>query len=191
MNKIDSRLNLVLPVDTPQGVVTVHSAPISVATFRSYYLPLARTFAALHTEGIGMVAGPKIAAMLLEDTAKQMNIWDGQGGVASGLMPEIRRLTNAILGGIVVPWQEIVDKKMMADDDIAEVENAIVFFIAGWSMYPKADRVEMLTQAARLWNARLDSLNCTELAVSLRTLKDNANTGGTTTAPQEVSSIPS
>lgn len=186
--KIDKRLNLVFPVETARGEITVHSEPIQALTFKRYFLEISKTFAAIHNEALGITAAPRVAKLMLERVAAEGS-QDGGAGVTVGLLPEIRRLTNVVMpgGGETVPWQEVVDGKLIDEDDIEEVENAIVFFIVASAMYPKSDRRTMLTGATRLWGGRVESLSFTELAASLRTSTAPASSG----EKAKASSIPS
>lgn len=180
--QIDRKLNLVIPVETEKGEVLVHSMPIGVATFRRYYREIGRTFASIHNEGLGVAAGPRVAAYLLETVSRETGTWEGEGGVEQGLMAEIRRLTNAIVpkaggGTEIIPWQQVASNKLIDEEDVGEVENAIVFFTVAWSMWRRDVRAIMMTGAANLWGARLESSSITELQGSSQTSIAVASSG--------------
>ena len=97
--RLNERLNLVLPVDRDGTTVYVHSTPISREVFERFYLPIAKTLAKVGTNDLGMVSGPRVAALILKDAAKECGMWEGEQGVERGLLPEIRRLTNVVAFG--------------------------------------------------------------------------------------------
>lgn len=181
--KLDRRLNLIIPVERADGTTLhVHSQPISRPVFERYYRVFARTFAGLVGLGLGEVAGPRVAALELRRTAEQLGEWEGPEGAEKGLMPEIRRLTNALLpatagGWEIVPWQEIKDKQLLDDQDVSEVENAVVFFTVYSAMHRKKVLEETLEGMARLWGAQISSLGPTEYGDSLRTSSGGGSSG--------------
>ncbi len=196
--QINERLNLVIPIfgnDPPtkdaEGkeieappIAYVHSMPISREVFEANYLLLSKTFAAIHGEGLGRTAGPRVAALLLNDIARQAV---GERGDAAAykapLMNEIHRLSNVLLPGErgweTMPYEDAVRHHKLDDDDLAEVENAIVFFTAYSAMHRKRVLAEVLPGAVKLWGADVSSLNATEFAASLQT-----STGAGTSAPK-------
>lgn len=189
--KIDRRLNLVIPVEQDDGTIYVHSSPIARAVFDRYFMVIAKTFSSIYNEGLGVTSGPRVAALLLKDTATNLGVWDGEAGVERGLMNEVRRLSNVIMlgpaGWTTIPFQEAVDKKMIDDTDRSEVENAIVFFTVASLMHKKAELPAILGGAVSLWGGQITSSNCTEYASSLPTSTATENSGGTTAG----SSVPS
>src|SRR3954465_11092498 len=92
--RIDKRLNLVIPIETSIGTVFVHSCPIRREIFEKYFLIISKTFAAIYSEGLNVIAGPRVALMMLKQIAINANAWEGNDGVESGLLNEIRRITN-------------------------------------------------------------------------------------------------
>ena len=187
--KINQKLNVVIEMEDEGGTSYVHAEPISAQTFERYYKVIAKTFAAIHGGGLGSVAGPRVASLLLKDIATDLGLWedgeDGSGvkiaGVQSGLMNEIRRLANVIAlkdgKWQTIPLQEAVDKKLMNPEDLKEVENAIVFFTVYSSMMRRPIRRAMMMGAAEVFGAQITSLNSTEFAASLPTSTGTANTG--------------
>jgi len=133
---IDKRLNLVIPVEDGGSALYVHSTPIPRAVFKRYSKIIARTFNEIYGGGYGVIAGPRIAADLLESAARASNEWDGPTGVERGLLGEVYRLTNVAVPGAsggwdVVPYQIAVSTGQISEDDADEVNNALVFFYCG------------------------------------------------------------
>jgi hypothetical protein len=186
--KLDRHLNLVVPVEHADGsTIHVHSQPVSRPVFERYYRVFARTFAGLVGLGLGEVAGPRVAALELRRTAEQLGEWGGPEGAERGLMPEIRRLTNALLpaaagGWEMVPWQEVCDKGLLDEADISEVENVVVFFTVYSAMHRRRVLEETLEGMARLWAAQISSLGPTEYGDSLRTSSGDGSGGAAASA---------
>lgn len=188
--RIDAKLNIVIEVETADGSVFVHSTPLSRDVFERYFLVIGQTFAELVGKGLSLLSGPRVAALLLKDVAQRGRVWDGPGGVANGLMAEVRRLSNVIMPGPAgwrtVPLQDAIDKQLLSEDDIAEVEGLIVFFICVSAMSRKSEIAPVLEQMA-LWGVRTTSLNCTEWLGFWRTSTETA----TGTAAASTASVPS
>jgi len=178
--QINRALNLVVPVETPSGPLYVHSTPIGRAVFEKYYLPISRAYSQMFVL-TSALSGPRVASLLLRDAAKYLNVWDGEDGVEQGLMAEIHRLTNVVMPGpqgwTTVPFEEVKRKQILADDDLSEVENSIVFFTLASVMPFRKEREGVLNAASTVWSAQLTSLNVTEYQNSLPTLTATDNTG--------------
>lgn len=168
--KIDEKINLVIEVDGTH----VHSTPIGRETFKRYYLPLAKAFAKIYKEGLDVTAGPRVAAMVLEDVARELGVWEGEGGVENGLMAEIRRGTNVIIPAEKGGWRSIpldvaLNEKRFSEEEATEVENVICFFIVASAMHSREDKKVALLGMTSLWTGQITSSNSTEFAASLRT----------------------
>jgi hypothetical protein len=191
--KIDQRLNIVIPLDIPGGgVMHVHSTPISRDVFERYFMTIARTFSAIYNQGLGVIGGPRVAALLLRKVAEDAGEWDGPAGVEYGLMAEVRRLTNVValdptIGWTTLPYQDALDGGIVDPEDAAEVENAIVFFTVASAMHRRSEMGSIFDGLSSLWGAQTSSLNCMAFAASLPTSTETANTG----ARETPSSIPS
>jgi hypothetical protein len=92
--QIDEQLNLIVPVDRANGTtVWIHASPISREVFQKYWLVLSKAFSGMYAEGLGSIAGPRIAALMLRRVAEEMEIgrgiteWNKPDGVENGLMP--------------------------------------------------------------------------------------------------------
>jgi hypothetical protein len=179
---IDKNLYLVREIvrkDKPS--VYVHSAPISETVFDTYWKPIGKTFATIYSEGLGAVAGPRIANKALKDISKELGMWDGPTGVERGLVAEIRRLTNVIAPGErgweMIPFDDPRVKICLDPHEISESEGAITFFTVAWCMHLRQQSEEMLPGAMQLWAAQITSSNCTVFLNSLPTLTADANSG--------------
>jgi len=180
-------LNFVMPIERENGTtVHVYAIPISRAVFERYYMVMAKAFNTIYSGGLGIMSGPRVASMVIKDTAIEMGVWDGPEGVERGLMNEIRRLTNVLVltdnGWETIPIHEAIAKGHIDEDDMSEVENALAFFSVACHMHRKADRRGILDGASRLWGARLESLSCSEFCASLSRSTAIANSAA---KPQE------
>ena len=189
--KIDKKLNLVIPVESENGSIFVHATPISRDVFEKYFLVISQTFAAIYSEGLGQVAGPRVAALMLKKIAVDSGSWDGSDGVDNGLMNEIRRLTNVVMPGnngwVTMQYQDAIECKLISQDDIDEIEGNIIFFICVSAVHKKNLIQGMLAMMSNLWATQISSLNSTEFARSLPISTETVSSGGIVTA----SSVPS
>lgn len=189
--KIDKNLRLVIPVDVDSAVYHIHAEAISRETFERYFLVLSKTFAAIYNEGLGVTAGPRVAALMLKKVAEETGTWDGPAGVSNGLMAEIRRLCNVAVPGPnggweTVPFQEAIDRDIFEPEDVSEVENGIVFFIVASATHRRDERKDILEGAAKLWGGHITSSSYTDFLASLKTSTPVDNSGA-----NRVSSLPS
>ena len=186
--RINRKLNIVFPVDTEEhGTIHVHSTPISREVFERHFLVISKTFAALYAEGLTVLAGPRVAAMMLrrvaENTARGdgSNEWNAVDGIERALMPEMRRLTNVLIptpaGYEVLPYQEVVSRKMLDPDDVSEVEGVLAFFTVASSMHRADALVGILAGLNSLWAVQTTSQSCTEYRDSLLTSTQEESTG--------------
>jgi len=186
--RINERLNLVVPLygDNDQIYAYVHSSPISREVFEANFLLISKTFAAIHGEGLGEIAGPRVAAMLMRETAKRMTP-RGEASIELPLLDEIRRLSNVVMPGLsgwtTMPLHDAIAGRLIDSDDVAEVENALVFFTSMSAMHRKQVIAEILPGAARLWGAQTTSSDCMAFVASLPTSIPGANTGEKSDAP--------
>lgn len=187
--KLNEKLNFVIPIYGNDDVITayVHSTPISREVFEAHFLIISRVFAAIHAEGLGEIAGPRVAALVMKKVAERMN--DPES--AESLLNEIRRLSNAVVrnpgGWIKMPLQDAIDGKHIDDEDAAEVLNALVFFTATSAMHRRQVAREVLNGAARLWGAQISSLDFTAFVASLKTSTEAVSIG---VIPTPASSVP-
>ena len=187
MARIDSKLNIVVPLPRDSGTIYIHSTPLSREVFETYYMVIAKSFSALFAENLNVVSGPRVAALVVKTIAKQMGVWEGAGGVQGGLFAEIRRLTNVLMpteknGLESFPFQALIDKKILDEDEIAEVESLIVFFILNSAMHRKQYLPRILEGMCDLWAIQTTQLNATEYLASLRTSTEAGSFGETAAA---------
>jgi hypothetical protein len=164
----------------------IHSTPISADVFETYFLVIAKTFSAIYSEGLGAIAGPRIADKMLRKVATEMGAWDGPGGVSQGLFAEIRRLTNIMVSGgkgwEMLPYEGAQANGTLDATEASEVDAAIVFFTLASAMHKKTELAEILDGAMKLWGARTESLSCTDFRSSLKTSTVRENSGATVAA---------
>lgn len=189
--RIDDRLNLVIPLYRDDGALYVHTAPLSREVFEQHYMVIAKAFTAMTTEGLSVVAGPRVAALVLKDMAQQMGRWDGPQGVERTLMNEYVRLSNVAVPG-EAGWEQMplavaLNKHLLTEDEKAEVIGAIVFFTCNSALHRKDVLEVVLNNLCDLWGTQTTSLGFTEFTGSLPTLTAGENTGATPLA----SSVPS
>ena len=168
--KIDSKLNLVVEIESETGTLFVHSTPIAREVFEKYFLVISKAYASIISEGLSFVSGPRVAALLLKKIAVDRGAWEGSDGVEVGLMAEIRRLSNVVMpttsGWKTVPFQDAIDKQMISLDDIAEVEGLICFFICVSAMARRTE-VAAILEKMSLWGSQTTSLTSSIFADSL------------------------
>ncbi len=178
--KIEKDLRLVIPFETANGESFVHAQAISRAVFERYYSIIAKTLTTIYGDGLGVVAGPRVAALRLREIAKNVGVEDD---VQIGLFNEIHRLANVALltakGWEHVPFAEAMAKKMIDEDEASEIENALVFFTLVWSIEKASERPKTMRGAARLWRAQLTSLDFTAFVASLPISTATVNSGET------------
>lgn len=180
--ELNPKLNLVVPIydlDGNRVVAHVHVTPINRTTFDKFYFLLAKTFSAIYSEGLGTMAGPRVAAKLLMTVAESLNAAEG---VKSGLLAEIRRLTMFLEPGQPpLMLEDAIRAGKISDEDVEEVENAAAFFTVVSLILPKIDRRKELDLFSKLWGASTSSLDSTAFSASLSTSIAPASTGGTGT----------
>ena len=181
--KIDRHLNLVLKVEREEGPLYVHSTPISEQLFDKYFFTISKTYEALASvSGEYLLRmGPRVAARMLRRVAEADEAWDGPTGIKSGLVAEIRRLSNVLVlsaaGWETIPLQEALDRKFFSQDEFSEIENAIVFFTVCSVSMKRAEANSILTTLFTALGDVVTSLNSSEYQHSLLTLKPGENTG--------------
>lgn len=188
--KLSDKLHIVIPIyessEVAPIIAYVHSAPISTEVFQAHFMLLGRTFSAIYSSGLGPVAGPRVAHLLLNKVAKEQG--DELGGIA--LMNEIRRLTNVMLrtekGWEAFAYDDVVNHGLIDADDLTEVTNAIVFFTVLSATHRRAERRSMIDGAAKLWGAQITSSDFTAFAGSLPTSTAIATTTQTPAASSPV-----
>lgn len=159
----------------------VYSSPLSAEVFRRYWKVFSKTFAVIMNEGLHVTAGPRIAAMAMRDTASELGQLDGLDGVEHGVFDEIKRTSVIVMptdkGWQQIPLHDAITGNLLSEEDVSEVENILCFFTVISAMLRAAERLPILEGAARLWDARIISSNCSEFIGSLPRLTVTANSG--------------
>lgn len=181
--KINRALNLVIPVESEKGQIYVHSTPISREVFEQYFLVISKTFAGIFSQGLGAIAGPRIAYLMLKQTAEDMGLWTGPGGVGNGLVNEIIRLSNVFMPGKKgwqsIPLQVAIDKEVLDKETVAEIQGELIFFTCVSMMNKKAQVQGIMDTVNGLWGSHTTSLDSTEYINSLKISTEVENTGAT------------
>ena len=188
--KIAKNLNLIIPVRTEKGNGWIHATPISKEVFKEHFFILSKTFSAIFSEGLGVVAGPRIACLMLERISSDMNIWDGEKGVRNTLVNEIIRLANLVYpvegkGYDTLPLDMALERGIVEFDDVA---GELVFFTCVSSINTPEQTEQMMLAVSGMWNSRTSSLSLTEWIASLPTLKPVASSGATASTLSATSS---
>ncbi|MGS8048590.1 hypothetical protein ACQ94G_14245 [Escherichia coli] len=188
--KIARNLNLIIPVRTGKGNGWIHATPISKEVFKEHFFILSKTFSAIFSEGLGVVAGPRIACLMLERISSDMNIWDGEKGVRNTLVNEIIRLANLVYpvegkGYDTLPLDMALERGIVEFDDVA---GELVFFTCVSSINTPEQTEQMMLAVSGMWNSRTSSLSLTEWIASLPTLKPVASSGATASTLSATSS---
>jgi hypothetical protein len=167
-----------MDVETGDGIVHVHSVPISREVFEDNFLPISRAFTAVYTNGLGPVTGPRVAALLLKQEAETLGVWPR---TQQSLMAEIYRLTNVVAPGPsgweTMPFDVAKKRGILTDEEAAEVENCIVYFTCASSIHLKAELTVAMEGLSTLWGAQTILSNVTEYTRSLPTSTQEETTG--------------
>ncbi|MBJ9210654.1 hypothetical protein I5481_02090 [Citrobacter freundii] len=179
--KISRNLNLIIPVQTEKGKAWIHATPISKEVFKEHFFILSKTFSAIFSEGLGVVAGPRIACLMLERISSDMNIWEGEKGVRNTLVNEIIRLANLVYpaegkGYDTIPLDMALERGIVEFDEVA---GELVFFTCVSSINTQDQTEQMMLAVSGMWNSHTTSLNLTDWIASLPTSKPSASSGAT------------
>lgn len=188
--KIDKRLNLVFPIEHAElGTIYVHSMPIARDVFERHFLILSQTTASIFGAGLGIVAGPSVAALMLRKIAEDAKLpdgstaWEGPGGIKNTLMAEIIRLSNVVMpspeggGWITLPLIEALRRGILSAQEAREAEDIVVFFTCVSSVLRQKQAQPLLKAAGGLWSFTTTLLSCTEFSASLPTSTVDASSG--------------
>lgn len=188
MAKLDRRLNIVFEVTRENGAKAyVHSTPISRNVYDEHFLLLTKTINMLYAEEIAPAICTRVCMLMMRKVAKEMDGGDSttpnQNALERGLLPEIWRLTNVVMqvesGYEVLPFAEA--SKLLDEDDIKEVQNALCFFTAA-SWFHKQKEMELTIYPILRSGAQIGSWNVTEFQTSIQTSTQEEPIGQSPTA---------
>ncbi|OKV49446.1 hypothetical protein [Escherichia coli] len=188
--KISRNLNLIIPVRTEKGNGWVHATPISKEVFKEHFFILSKTFSAIFSEGLGVVAGPRIAFLMLERISRDSNIWEGDKGVRNTLVNEVIRLANLVYpvegkGYDTIPLDMALEREII---DLDEVAGGVIFFLCVSSIKLPEQGKGTMDVVNGVWSTQCSLLNLTEWIASLPTLKSAASSGATANTSSATSS---
>ncbi|OKW16025.1 hypothetical protein AWP75_18405 [Escherichia coli] len=188
--KISRNLNLIIPVRTEKGNGWVHATPISKEVFKEHFFILSKTFSAIFSEGLGVVAGPRIAFLMLERISRDSNIWEGDKGVRNTLVNEVIRLANLVYpvegkGYDTIPLDMALEREII---DLDEVAGGVIFFLCVSSINSPEQAKGTMDVVNGVWSTQCSLLNLTEWIASLPTLKSAASSGATANTSSATSS---
>ncbi|HDQ6569781.1 TPA: hypothetical protein QBF19_003155 [Escherichia coli Ou:H7] len=188
--KIARNLNLIIPVRTEKGNGWIHATPISKEVFKEHFFILSKTFSAIFSEGLGVVAGPRVAFLMLERISRESGIWDDDKGVRNTLVNEIIRLANLVYpvegkGYDTIPLDMALEREIVELDDVA---GELVFFTCVSSINSPEQAKGTMDVVNGIWSTQCSSLNLTEWIASLPTLKSAASSGATANTSSATSS---
>ncbi|GAB0719241.1 hypothetical protein NB16F79_23590 [Escherichia coli] len=188
--KISRNLNLIIPVRTEKGNGWIHATPISKEVFKEHFFILSKTFSAIFSEGLGVVAGPRIAFLMLERISRDSNAWEGDKGVRNTLVNEVIRLANLVYpvegkGYDTIPLDMALEREII---DLDEVAGELVFFTCVSSINSPEQAKGTMDVVNGIWSTQCSSLNLTEWIASLPTLKSAASSGVTVNTSSATSS---
>ncbi|WP_336284301.1 hypothetical protein [Citrobacter arsenatis] len=179
--KISRSMNLIVPADTDLGTCYIHSTPISKEVYREHFFVLSKTFAAIFSAGLGVVAGPRVAYLMLEKVARDDKVWEGESGVKNTLVNEIIRLSSLVYPVEGKGWDnqplDVAIEKGIIDQD--EALGELVFFTCVSSINKPDQVIGLMETASGIWNSAITSLDVTAWMRSLTTSTPAGNTGGT------------
>ncbi|WP_332831545.1 hypothetical protein [Escherichia coli] len=188
--KIAKNLNLIIPVRTEKGNGWIHATPISKEVFKEHFFILSKTFSAIFSEGLGVVAGPRIAFLMLERISRDSNAWEGDKGVRNTLVNEVIRLANLVYpvegkGYDTIPLDMALEREII---DLDEVAGELIFFTCVSSINSPEQAKGTMDVVNGIWSTQCSSLNLTEWIASLPTLKPVASSGATANTSSATSS---
>ncbi|ELF8378646.1 hypothetical protein RA893_003232 [Escherichia coli] len=188
--KIAKNLNLIIPVRTEKGNGWIHATPISKEVFKEHFFILGKTFSAMFSDGLGVVAGPRIAFLMLERISRDSNAWEGDKGVRNTLVNEVIRLANLVYpvegkGYDTIPLDMALEREII---DLDEVAGELIFFTCVSSINSPEQAKGTMDVVNGIWSTQCSSLNLTEWIASLPTLKSAASSGATANTSSATSS---
>jgi hypothetical protein len=173
---LNRRLNLVVKVDGGRdplrGTLHVFAVPVARSVFDANFMIMCRAYAEIYRNSLGVIAGPKAAALLIKQEADVL----GESAKGDMLLEEIRRLTNVLVpsvngagGYTMVDYGVAIRQGLIGEDDVADIEAAICFFTLASRVGPHFQLDAILEGLSLFWRAQTTSLTLTEYMRSLPT----------------------
>ncbi len=178
---INKERNLVIPIVRENNErIYIHSLPISREVFESFHSVLSKAFSTLTNNGINIIACLSTAKLALMDAAREL---DAVERTQNGLINEIRRISTVLYTG-TNGWDSImlsdaIKRGIIDDDELDEVENALVFFILSSRLFLKAQRPIILEGLTSLTGFVITSLGNTDWLDSLEKPTSSTDTNET------------
>ena len=167
MVALTKRLNLIITLKRGDALAAqVHVLPLSRAVFDLNYLLLARAFTAMVTEGILPVAGARVAMQVLRSVDRSPD-----QAASTALLAEFRRLSTVFVaddkGYTTLPYETARVRGLLDEDEQAEAEGFIAFFILISAVATKDEAETMIQGMCGLWGTSATRLSATDYAASL------------------------
>jgi len=192
MAMINRRLNFVIPLERGGYV---HAEPVDRSVYEEFFMLFGQVYSSVYAQGLGTLAGPKVAGLMLKRLAKisAINI--------DPLRRDMLHKCRAYLPDDKEGYKEYmienaVKEGVMDDEDMAQVEGFLAFFTALSFLASVKERTALLAQTNGLHGTVSTSLNSTEYTTSLVTLMRAADTTKnqeslppSSTTPQSTASI--
>lgn len=188
--KISRSMNLIVPVETEAGTAYIHSMPITKEIYKEHFFILSKTFSAIFSEGLGAMAGPRVAYLMLEKLSKDGEIWEGPLGVKNTLVNEIIRLSNFVYpadgkGWDTKPLDVAIDSGVV---DVDDVISELVFFTCVSAINKPDQATALMDVVSGLWSSATTPLSLTAWIASLQTSRPPASSGETVSTSSATSS---
>ncbi len=151
---INDTLDLVFDIRTDESdkpTLRLFHKTISRDVFELNYRLLSSVFSEIWSQGSfhAMSVGPRIASMVLKDTAKRLfdgppEEYDNDRNPASSLLEEIKRLSMVLAptpsGWEKIPVQSALSRNLIDEEEWQEVESSLVFFTSAYHLARKSER---------------------------------------------------
>lgn len=169
--KLERDLKVVIPLES--GAIC-YSIPVSRQIFETNYMAFAKIWSAIQEQGL-VATGASIAARMLRQLAVEQNL------NVDPILGEIRRLCTIAIptehGYQQYPMDNAVRDRLIDEDDIAEIENLLVFSIAVSYLSTKAQAAKLLEWVRGMRKALTTSLTFTDFLASLQTSMQDDSSG--------------
>jgi hypothetical protein len=171
--EIDRRLNLVQPVLREDGTTLyVHSTPIRREVYEAHFLVISRMVSEMYDQGIATFMMPRLGLLMLRNVAEKTN---QRSMIESHLLPEMWRLTNVLCpkdgggGWDMLPFTKVMADKIISDEEVSAVQNAIVFFTSASWVHTAEERKNMIYALFTDLGSRIGSWSPMDFTTSLPT----------------------